>query len=210
MFKRDHFELNGTSIHLIHYGFFDPTAFNQLLSEVEQERLKTFNHLKRQREFVSTRILKHELFGHKSIEYNSVGAPFIPNEGFLSISHSQNCSGIAVNEKFQLGMDLEQISDKALRLQDKFLTTREKLLFDCTNSLELTIAWSMKETLYKLANSKQLIFKENLRLVDRNGDLINALILLQGKKINVEIKYVVLPEMVLTINTSACEYAQNF
>ncbi len=206
MFRHEHIVSGEVDVFLVHYNDFDPHAHRSLLSESEQIRLDSFHHIKRQQEYVSTRILKHELFGYKPIEYNEHGAPYIRKEGFISISHSQGCSAIAICDRFQIGLDLEPIDQKALRLRDKFLNDSEKQIFDLTDSLEMTMAWSCKETLYKLAGRKKIIFKTDLLLLNRTADRWQGQIINPNQVINVELTTIVSPERVITLNTGPCEY----
>lgn len=117
-------------------------------------------------EFVATRLLRHDLFGFEHIHYDSHGAPFIEQEGFISISHSKNLVGIAVNSNYRVGMDLEPHRPNILSVAHKFLTKRERELFDCENPITVTKIWSAKEALYKLAGRKEIIFAKELLLED--------------------------------------------
>lgn len=206
MFQHEHIHLGAVDLYLIRYADFDPHAHRSLLSEREQIRLDSFNHIKRQREYVSTRILKHELFGFKPIEYDDHGAPHIRKEGFISISHSSGCSGIAVCDGFRIGLDLEPIATKALRLRDKFLNDQEKAFLEMDNALEMTLAWSCKEAMYKLAGRKKIIFKTDLLLTERVNDRWSGQIVNPESRINVDLTTMVTPDMVITLNTKPCEY----
>lgn len=209
MFRHEHISIGPVDIYLIHYDSFDPHGHRSLLSESEQARLDGFHHVKRQREYVSTRILKHELFGFKPIEYNEHGAPFIQKEGFISISHSEGCSAIAVCSSFQIGLDLEPIDTKAMRLCEKFVNAHEKTFLNCADPLEMTMAWSCKETLYKLAGRKKIIFKSDLLLLGRSEAHWQGRIVNPGQTINVELTTIVLPQRVITLNTKPCEYIEH-
>lgn len=204
-FRREHIVIGTTEIHLIHFAEFEPTHFFHLISEQEQERLDSFHHVQRKREFVATRILKHDLFGYKEIEYESHGAPFIKNEGYISISHSRNCCGIAINENYKIGFDIEKKSSKAQKLHSKFIALEEAQFLDTSDELLMTKAWSCKEALYKLSGRKQLIFKTDLRLLGRQNNDWKCEIMNPSEKISVELQTFEQNDRILTINTGAIE-----
>ncbi len=167
-----------TQIHLMGYDDFEPNNYINSLSDVEYARYVTFKHIKRRREFIATRILRKRVLGSQRIQYNSIGAPFIEGVGFISISHSSYLVGLAFNECYMVGLDLETPRENILDIFPKFLASVEKYSFDSTNKLEMTRVWSAKEALYKLAGRKKIIFKEELLLSkDESGSW-------QGKIIN--------------------------
>ena len=169
---------NSTRIHLMDFDDFNPVNYLDNLTTQEIERLKSFKHIDRQREFVATRILRHQLFGFQHIHYDIHGAPFIENEGFISISHRKNMVGIAINKAYKIGLDLEPYRETIHAVKHKFLSENEKNKFDIENYKEVTRLWSAKEALYKLAGRKKIIFKTEL-LLDKNqkgqwfGEIIN-------------------------------------
>lgn len=153
-----------TKIHLMDYNDFEPNDYFEHLSEIEAERCTTFKHIKRRREFIATRILRKQILGSQHIQYNAIGAPFIEGLGFISISHSSHLVGLAFNENYMVGLDLETPRENILEISPKFLAPDELYFFDCTNKLEMTAVWSAKEAMYKLAGRKKIIFKEELLL----------------------------------------------
>ena len=200
-FEYSDIESNSTKIHLLKYDEFDPFAHLDKLTGLERERLSTFSHIKRQREFVATRLLRHELFGYEHIHYDAHGAPFIEQEGYISISHSTNQVGIAVNSNYQVGLDLEPHRSNILSLAHKFLSHEERLSFDCTNPVTVTKIWSCKEALYKLAGRKKIIFKDDLVV----GDNWNCLIDNYDHKLKVKMDIFDIDETIISINASKFE-----
>jgi 4'-phosphopantetheinyl transferase len=95
-------EFGSTKLYLASYESFDSAEGLEFLTVPEQERFFSFKHEKRRQEFVVTRYLRTQIFGKKHIQYSPVGAPFIENEGFISISHSIHCVGIILNPHFQV------------------------------------------------------------------------------------------------------------
>lgn len=153
-----------TDVHLLKFEPFDPRDELDKLTQDELERLSTFTSLSRKMEFIATRILRHQLFGFEHIHYDTHGAPYIHSEGYISISHTHNYVGIALNKDHRVGLDLETHRPTIQRLQHKFLNEHEQKVFDTTSYIEMTKVWSAKEALYKLAGRKQIIFKTDLLL----------------------------------------------
>lgn len=199
-FIQNQIEVFDSIIHLIEYDAFEPLDYLDQLSTIEKERFFQFKHIKRQREFVATRILRHSIFGFKHIHYNTIGAPYIEGEGFISISHSQNLIGIAVNESFQVGFDLENSSDKAKRLHTKFLNQKERIIFDTEDEMEMTKCWSAKETLYKLAGRNLLDFKKELVLDKNDLNEISGTIINPEETIEVKLHDFIYKNQIITIN----------
>jgi len=158
-----------TDIHLLKFEPFDPSDELDKLTSDELERLTTFTSLSRRMEFIATRILRHQLFGFEHIHYDTHGAPYIHSEGYISISHTHNYVGIALNKDHRVGLDLETHRPTIHRLQHKFLNNHEEEVFDTNSYIEMTKVWSAKEALYKLAGRKQIVFKTDL-LLDKVND----------------------------------------
>lgn len=133
-----------------------------------EERLEKV-HPKRQREWLASRVLVYKMlqeFTSRPIQLlrNQYGKPYFPDSRFhVSISHSPQLAAVILSDKYEVGIDIELISSKALRVQDKFLTDGEKA-YTLANEKNTCLYWSAKETLYKLYSRKQLIFKENLQI----------------------------------------------
>ena len=182
---------------------FNPLDYLNDLTPLEIERFYTFKHIQRKREFVATRVLRHQIFGFEHIHYDEVGAPYINQEGYISISHTKNLVGLALCKKFKIGFDLERIQNKINNIKHKFLSERELNHFE-NSPLELTKAWSAKETLYKLSGKKGLNFRTNIELEKVTKDNWNGTIKLGSSEKSTKIKIEVINNTVLSLNISAC------
>lgn len=208
-FELKHFVKGESSIYLLRYTDFDPNLLVKHLDAEEIERFIGFSSLKRKKEFVATRFLREQIFGKTSIHYDTVGAPYILNEGFISISHADNCVGLMLNKNFKVGLDLEDITPQAKRLQQKFLNENEKNKFDITCDKEMSMCWSAKEVLYKLAGRKGIDFKKELILLDKREQIEN--ITLKGQinhhnnKLYTEIHIFESNNTLISFNTKALE-----
>lgn len=207
-FKLDHIKHGNTVVYTLSFSDFDPFSYLDHLTSDELQRFETFSHIKRKREFVATRILRHSIFGFKHIHYNSVGAPFIKDEGFISISHAENLVGIALNPDYQIGLDLELIQGKAQILYPKFLNEFEQANFDLDNKEMMTACWSAKETLYKLAGRKEIDFKKDLHLYIRSKNLWEGKIINPTEIFSVNLQIMKYSNYVITFNSSSIEISR--
>lgn len=169
-FTLEELYIDSSTIHLLHYGDFDPSMELDKLTKEEIKRYDSFKHLKRKREFVATRILRHHLFGFEHIHYDEHGAPFIEKEGYISVSHCKNTVAIALNHDYQIGLDLEIPRSQIDTLAHKFLSENEKRQFRINDKLELTKIWSAKEAMYKLAGRKEIVFARDLLLESKEAN----------------------------------------
>ena len=189
----------------MHYKAFIPSDYLDNLSDQERERYFSFTNINRQCEFVATRILRHRLFGFEHIHYDEHGAPYIENEGFISISHAPGVVGIALCKDFKIGLDLEPKRNKAKKLFPKFLSKNEIEELNVESEDEMTTAWSLKEVLYKLAGRKQIIFKTDL-LIEKvapnhwSGTIINP-----DEKIKVELTTFVRNDLIICMSSDSCK-----
>ncbi|MDQ3292432.1 MAG: 4'-phosphopantetheinyl transferase superfamily protein [Bacteroidota bacterium] len=126
-------------------------------------------HEKRMMEWLATRILAYETLQRFTSENYSLlnsktGKPYFTDCPYqISISHTQQQVVVLISENTPVGIDIERIQSKVSRIQDKFLNPEEKSAIG-NDLAKLTIAWSAKESLYKLYGKKNIIFNENLLL----------------------------------------------
>ena len=202
-FKTHQIINNHTSIHLLMYKEYDPIDYINKLTPLEIERYHEFSNIKRKREFVATRLLRHDCIEH--IHYDPNGAPFIDDEGFISISHSANMVGLAINKKHSVGLDLEFPRENILKVKSKFLSEKEMGIFDTDNPEVVTKLWSAKEALYKLAGRKQILFSEELCLsIDKNETWIGTIIN-PNHELQVKLDIFEYQGAFITINSEAVE-----
>lgn len=195
---------NSTVIHFLEYDDFDPNEYLDKLTQLELERLRMFKHIKRQREFVATRLLRHNLFGFEHIHYDNHGAPYIEHEGYISISHSKNKVAIALNKDYRIGVDLEPHRMNILNVAHKFLSSDELRTFDCTDPIVVTKIWSAKEAMYKLAGRKKILFSTELLLNMRNDEWI-GLIDNYDHELLVKLDIFDIDNTIITINSQEIE-----
>ncbi len=86
---------------------------------------------------------------------------------------------VIISDKI-IGIDIEKTGNRVLRVEDKFMSYREKLQVDQSKKAEnLLVYWSAKETLYKMHSTKGLDFKKNLFVnkfkINKKGQIIGEI-----------------------------------
>ncbi len=109
---------------------------------------------------------------------DDTGRPFLAGsepQPAVSLSHSGAwVAALLAAPGTALGIDVEVVRDKAQRIARKFLNEEEQAAlaaaklghtFDREAEIEVySLLWSAKETLYKLAGQRGIIFRDNLLL----------------------------------------------
>ena len=146
-----------------------PELLGQLKNVRPAKDIPAYKSEVRQKEWLASRILAYQLLekftSEKIVLYsNEYGKPYFPETGFhISISQSAGLVGVVVSDCFEVGIDIEKIKPKALKLAFKFLSDKE-LTYIQNDETKACLYWSAKETLFKMYSRKQLHFIENLNL----------------------------------------------
>ena len=113
------------------------------------------------------------------LQNDATGRPFLVGPGpvpAVSLSHSGEWAAVLLAPPgTAVGVDVEVVRDKALRTARKFLNVDELAVIEPITFLDSTsptndaielcsLLWSAKETLYKLAGQRGIIFRQNLLL----------------------------------------------
>ena len=140
----------------------------------------------RQAQWLGGRALVHALLAERGaptpapaptllVQNDASGRPWLTGEvpgPVVSLSHSGVWVAAVLATGGRVGVDIELIRDKARRLAGKFLAPAEWAAAEAAThaapegaaSTHYTLLWSAKETLYKLAGQRGIIFKEQLLL----------------------------------------------
>lgn len=146
--------------------------YDKLLSMInldnpDIEQLESFKNYQRKLEWLSVRVLLNTLLDKESkIVYGPERKPYLHNNSHnISISHSKNFTAILLNKKKRVGLDLEFMSDKILRIADKFMRQEELDSIDKSQELyHLYLHWCAKEALYKICDKVDINFVTNLKI----------------------------------------------
>ncbi|MCQ2349858.1 MAG: 4'-phosphopantetheinyl transferase superfamily protein [Paludibacteraceae bacterium] len=120
---------------------------------------------KRQKEYLVSRVMLNAVLNDdKTIAYHPNGAPYITDGSYnLSIAHTGTYVTILLHKTAKVGIDIERMSDKVVRVQSKFLSDGELQMLDPTNNkTHLTLLWAAKEALYKVMGVEVVDFVTNL------------------------------------------------
>ena len=119
-----------------------------------------FNTEKRKKEWIASRLLLNEINPNYSISYNAFGAPELSNGSNISISHSKGLVAIIISQK-QVGIDIEEISEKALRVSSKFVSTNN---LKALTAEKATLIWCCKEAVFKWHQKGGVDFIADIKL----------------------------------------------
>ena len=119
-----------------------------------------FNTERRKKEWIASRLLLNEINPNYSISYNAFGAPELSNGSFISISHSKGLVAIIISQQ-QVGLDIEEISVKALRVSAKFVSTNN---LKALTTERATLIWCCKEAVFKWHQKGEVDFIADIKL----------------------------------------------
>jgi phosphopantetheinyl transferase len=140
----------------------------QLTSYCQKRMLGMKSEMHR-RGFLSIRhLLAEEGYVDNDLVYDEAGKPHLKDGKKISITHSNNFTGIIVSEEREVGIDIEKQRDKILRIAHKFTPIEEYKTIANTDDLirKLTIIWGGKESLYKIYAESGLSFLQHINIKD--------------------------------------------
>ena len=145
--------------------------FLMTLYESPLEKMKS---QKRRNEWLGARVLLHSVLNiHTPICYRESGSPKVERV-HISISHTGKYVALAVSNKHEIGVDIEQYGSKIMRVVDRFIAPSESLKSELTCDYALFL-WTVKEAVYKLdnigSNLKDEIFVSPIILKDQGSAL---------------------------------------
>ena len=131
--------------------------FKKIGTSIDYSKFKTEKRIK---EFLASRLLLSEIRPKEKITYNKYGVPEIKDGNHISISHSKNLVAIIIS-KIKVGLDIEQISDKPLRLSSKFISTKAH---QNLTQEKATLIWCCKEAIFKWHQKGNVDFKKDIKI----------------------------------------------
>lgn len=139
------------------------------LTAFDQEELSKYLTDKRKLQWYASRYTLKQLLNLNEVIFlqkDSFGKPRVENSDInISISHTQHMVAAMSNDQYSIGVDVEEIKDKVIRIAPKFTTEKECSLMSKEHEKELLITiWSAKESIYKMYSQKQLDFKDHILL----------------------------------------------
>lgn len=83
--------------------------------------------------------------------------------GFVSLSHTVGLAGAIFHRDTPVGIDMDFIREKILKIGSRFLDKSE-IEFLEKDPLHYTMAWSAKESIFKCQGKRGVSFRENILL----------------------------------------------
>jgi len=159
-----------------------------------QSRMEGMKSQLHRRAFLSIRhLLKIEGYLDEDLVYNEYGKPHLKDGKNISITHSNNFTGIIISAEREVGIDIEKQRDKILRIAHKFTPIEEYRTIANTAALvrKLTAVWGAKESLYKIYAQPGLSFLNHIDIDDFSMEDLktSGVIIYEGKTSNYDIDF---------------------
>jgi 4'-phosphopantetheinyl transferase len=132
-------------------------------------RLESMKSESHQKGFLAVRmLLQHNDYNDFDLYYDAFGKPHIKPQGCsikdveISISHSNDFSAIVISEQ-NVGLDLEQLKEKTLRIAPRFMDVSHlENLSEEEKIKKATVVWGIKESIFKIKNEKGISFPNHI------------------------------------------------
>ena len=119
------------------------------------------------KQFLAIRsILKEISVYDQNLKYNELGRPILIDDKNLSITHSGNYAALIISDH-KVGIDIEVVGDKILKITDKFLET-ELIYPQVLNKKTALIYWNIKESIFKSVENSGIDFRKNMIVIPFN------------------------------------------
>ena len=155
---------------------------SRMKSEMHRKGFLSIRHLMAKAGYVD-----HDLY------YDEYGKPHLKDGKKISITHSNQFTGIIVSDDQEVGIDIEKQRDKILRIAHKFTPIEEYRTIANTDALirKLTVVWGCKESLYKICAEPGLSFLHHINIRDfsLSDKTTTGEILYKGKTTNYDIDF---------------------
>lgn len=136
------------------------------LDETEILQYRNLTHDRRRCEWLASRLLISKLLGkYQKVYYNQYGKPFIEENYNISITHSYDMAGVLLSKKNIVGLDVEKMNLRILKVEKKLLEETElNEIKSDTKIQSLYVNWCAKEAMYKACGIREIDIKSNFRL----------------------------------------------
>lgn len=139
------------------------------LSFREKLSLANISHPDKKKEWATARLAIHDALEVLKIPYpgffkDEHGKSHSMNgHGFVSLTHTQGFAGAIFHRDQPVGIDLDLIREKILRIGFRFLDPAELDFLD-NDPVHYTMAWSAKESIFKCQGRKGISLRDNILL----------------------------------------------
>ena len=172
------------------------------LCEEDRQTLDSFRLESRKKEWLAVRVLVKELLGDGvPIHYKKSGAPYFKDIDMqIGISHSNGFAGVALSPH-RTSLDMEKATPRIERVYQRFVNDSEMEFIPHEQRIEYyNLIWCAKETLFKLLDRRDVVFKENLNVkplkMEKEG-IVSAGVSFPDLRCEVTMGYEVMPDFTL-------------
>ena len=170
------------------------------LKEYEKHYFEKINHKERRIEFKGVRQLRNELIPGADILYESNGRPTVNLKDIhISISHSSKSILMGLSY-IPIGIDIEEIHPRILRVKSKFLHPEESPYYSSDKIEDLVLLWTIKESMYKLCGISGLDFKNEIRVIKRMNDKHKCTVFLESGNLDFYFQHERIDNEIITYN----------
>jgi len=138
------------------------------LDDREKAVLSRLNKGKRTLHWLATRVLLRKMLdtpGYIDCPSDENGKPYLANfPQRISLTHSFDYAAVMMSDNGEVGIDLELVKPKILRIADKFMKAEELEVVGNDHVEKLYACWCAKEAVYKLQGNKGVSFKDNMTI----------------------------------------------
>jgi phosphopantetheinyl transferase len=139
------------------------------LNETDYSVIRTITSDTRLTEFLASRYCVRLLAGideELTLVKDEHGKPSVKGHPLhISISHCTGFAGAIISKKAHVGMDIEPIHGRVMRIAGRFLSETELGYLTPTRAIDqATVMWSAKESVYKYYGQKGLSFSRDIKL----------------------------------------------
>lgn len=136
---------------------------NVALKDTSLARLEKMKSEGHQKGFLAVRmLLQYAGYDDFDLYYDEFGKPHLKDGTHISISHSFGFAAIVLSDA-NIGIDLEQIKEKIVRLAPRFMDVSHlENLSESDTMKKATVVWGVKEAIFKLKNEVGISFQEHI------------------------------------------------
>lgn len=139
------------------------------LSFREKLSMANISHPEKKQEWIAARLSIYEALNALEVIYPGFfkdehgKSQSMNNEGYVSLSHTDGYAAAIYHKLIPVGIDLEFIQDKILKIGKRFLAPAE-IEFLNPHPKHYTMAWSAKESIFKCQGKRGVSLRENILL----------------------------------------------
>jgi phosphopantetheinyl transferase len=189
-------------------GLWKITESYEVLRTLSQFDANGIMHEQRKIHRMASRLILNDLLSEYGVSqakilYQENGRPYLEHSSLeISLSHAVDYAAAAVSLHNPIGVDVEKIGPRVMRIQKKFMNETELENPDLDKLAWSTLVWSAKEAMFKLYGKGNLDFKENLLVTSKPQNLISGTIKTEKSSKELAIHYRIFDSYVFTLALS--------